>query len=130
MTKAPKAPKPDQATGQPKPEAQPLLGAAASTGAAETAPVTKPTTEPAAAGAVGQTAAEQGQGAASPSAAVNELGLPKTLIVKGPKKGRWRAKRFFGEEPVSINLADLSNVEIELLAGDPELTVTTVDAPY
>jgi hypothetical protein len=130
MAKRPPKPNPEQATGQTKPEATPLAGAAATTGAAVVAPVTQPTTELAAAGTVGQATAGTDTGATSLPAVVNELVLPETIIVTGPKKGRWRAKRFFTEEPVTINLTDLSNDDLALLASDPELTVTTVDAPY
>lgn len=134
MAKEPKT-KTAEATGQTKPDAQPLSGAAASTGAADAAPVTQPTTELAAAGAVGQTAAEIGQGASSPPAAVNEPApqpeaKPVTVIVTGPKAGRWRAKRFFTEVPTPINLTDLSETELELIEGDPLLTVQVVDAPH
>lgn len=128
----------DQSTGQTKPDEKPPLGAAAPTGAADAAPVTKPTTEPttesAAAGAVGQTAAASAQGATSPAAVVNETSTaeakPMTVIVIGPKAGRWRAKRFFGAEPTPINLTDLTEAELALIEGDPLLTVQVVDAPH
>jgi hypothetical protein len=45
------------------------------------------------------------------------------LRVKGPAKGRWRAGRHFGPEPVDIPAADLTEEQIALLNGDPELTV-------
>lgn len=135
MAKRPLKPKPDEATGQTKPDAPPLSGAAAPTGAADAAPVIQPTTELAAAGAVGQAAAGIGHGVLSPPAAVNEPAPPPeakpvTVIVTGPKTGRWRAKRFFTAEPTSINLTDLTETELALIEGDPLLTVQVVDAPH
>lgn len=54
----------------------------------------------------------------------------KTVMVKGPEKGRWRAGRHFTMEPTSIPLVDLTEAELEKLCGDPLLTVMVVDAPY
>ena len=54
----------------------------------------------------------------------------KTVVVKGPEKGRWRAGRHFTMEPTSIPLIDLTEAELEKLCGDPLLTVAVVDAPY
>ncbi|WP_425072583.1 hypothetical protein [Sagittula sp. S175] len=45
------------------------------------------------------------------------------VIVTGPKKGRWRAGRHFGKDPVGIPPEELSIEEIEALDGDPKLTV-------
>lgn len=139
MAKRPPKPKPEEATGQTKPDAPPPPEAAASTGAAGAAPVTQtttaPTTELASAGTVGQAAAGIGHGVLSPPAAVNEPAplpeaKPVTVIVTGPKAGRWRAKRFFTAEPTSINLTDLTETELALIKGDPLLTVDVVDAPH
>lgn len=79
MAKAAK-PKAEELTGQTKPDVPPQSDAAAPTGAEGAAPVTPPTTELAAAGTVGQAAAENGQGATSPSAAVNELQTQPTPL--------------------------------------------------
>jgi hypothetical protein len=49
------------------------------------------------------------------------------LRVKGPAKGRWRAGRHFGPEPVDLPAADLTEDQIALLNGDPELTVLVLD---
>lgn len=49
-------------------------------------------------------------------------------IVTGPKKGRWRAGRFFTSEPVSIPLAELSEDDQAALLGDPRLSVETREA--
>lgn len=46
------------------------------------------------------------------------------LTVIGPRKGRWRAGRHFSPEPVKIPLAELSDDEIAMLAGDPKLTLS------
>ena len=54
----------------------------------------------------------------------------KTVLVKGPENGRWRAGRHFTMEPTSIPLIDLTEAELEQLCGDPLLTVAVVDAPY
>lgn len=59
-------------------------------------------------------------------AAAEAAGAGQTLRVIGPKKGRWRAGRHFGAEPVSIPLADLSEAEIAALESDPVLTVAIV----
>ena len=54
----------------------------------------------------------------------------KTVVVKGPEKGRWRAGRHFTLEPTSIPLVDLTEAELEKLCDDPLLTVAVIDAPY
>lgn len=51
-----------------------------------------------------------------------------TIIVVGPAKGRWRAGRHFGPEPVSIPVADLTDDQLLALKGDPELIVSAVTA--
>ena len=58
------------------------------------------------------------------------LSQGKTVVVKGPEKGRWRAGRYFTMEPTSIPLVDLTEAELEKLCDDPLLTVAVVDAPY
>lgn len=55
--------------------------------------------------------------AAEPPAAV-------MLVVTGPRKGRWRAGRHFGPEPVTLVAADLTEAERAQLMDDPVLTVT------
>ena len=54
----------------------------------------------------------------------------KTVLVKGPEKGRWRAGRHFTLEPTSIPLVDLTEADLEKLCNDPLLTVAVIDAPY
>ncbi|WP_126977465.1 HI1506-related protein [Frigidibacter oleivorans] len=46
--------------------------------------------------------------------------------VTGPKKGRRRAGRAFGREPVLIPMDDLTEDELEALSADPALTVEFV----
>lgn len=45
------------------------------------------------------------------------------VLVKGPAKGRWRAGRLFGPEPVELDVATLTPAEQHAIANDPELTV-------
>ncbi len=44
------------------------------------------------------------------------------VVVTGPAKGRWRAGRHFGPEPVVIPAPDLTEAMARALADDPELT--------
>lgn len=67
---------------------------------------------------------------AKPKDAAKALQTVKTVVVKGPRQGRWRCGRFFGTEPVSIPLEELDESEFKALEADPALIVTTVDAPY
>jgi hypothetical protein len=49
--------------------------------------------------------------------------LVETVRVKGPAKGRWRAGRHFGPEPVDIAPSDLTREQLQRIFDDPELTV-------
>lgn len=60
---------------------------------------------------------------AAPSPKDEEPTGPSSITITGPRRGRWRAGRHFGPEPVTIALADLSDAELEALRGDPALTV-------
>lgn len=53
------------------------------------------------------------------------------ISVTGPKKGRWRAGRHFGAEPVIIPLDEVSEDMAQKLQGDPMLSITPclIDAP-
>lgn len=51
-----------------------------------------------------------------------------TLIVRGPKRGRWRIGRFFGPEGVEIAPGALSEDEMARLVADPRLSVETRSA--
>lgn len=53
-----------------------------------------------------------------------------TVVVTGPEKGRWRAGRRFTREPVSIPQSELTDHELAMLEGDPELSVRIIDAPH
>ncbi len=44
-------------------------------------------------------------------------------MVTGPAKGRWRAGRHFGPEPVVIPASELTEAQARALADDPELTM-------
>ncbi len=48
--------------------------------------------------------------------------------ITGPKKGRWRAGRYFTNAPVTIPVADLSEDEQISLAMDPALTIVPAAA--
>lgn len=48
------------------------------------------------------------------------------IVVTGPKRGRRRAGRAFGPEPVKIPLTDLSEDDARAIADDPELSVTVI----
>jgi hypothetical protein len=51
-------------------------------------------------------------------------GKTAVLVVRGPAKGRWRARRKFGPQPVIIPLDELTEDEIVALKDDPALMVT------
>lgn len=57
------------------------------------------------------------------SGAGSEPAPGAALTITGPKRGRWRAGRHFGPQPVTIPLADLTEAEIAALRADPALTV-------
>jgi len=48
------------------------------------------------------------------------------LIVTGPKRGRWRAGRHFGAQPVEIPLADLIPDEFIAIVNDEKLSISVV----
>lgn len=50
-----------------------------------------------------------------------------TVRITGPARGRWRAGRKFGAEEVAIPASELTEAEVEMLAGDPELHVTVTE---
>lgn len=50
------------------------------------------------------------------------------VVVLGPKKGRWRAKRHFGPEPMRIPADELTAEEKEQLLSDPQLIVSVIEA--
>lgn len=62
--------------------------------------------------------------AGDPVVSQASAGAEPSLVVIGPRRGRRRAGRQFGPEPVTIPLAELSDDEIAAIKGDPALTVT------
>jgi hypothetical protein len=44
------------------------------------------------------------------------------VVVTGPARGRWRAGRHFGPEPVVIPAVELTEAEARAIADDPQLT--------
>ncbi len=53
-----------------------------------------------------------------------------SLIVIGPKKGRWRIGRKFGVEPVTLLVDGLTEDDMKALAADPTLTIKVVAPPF
>lgn len=64
-------------------------------------------------------------GATPPDPETPPFGL--VVRVTGPRKGRWRAGRFFTRETVEIPLEELTEDEKAALIADPKLTVETVE---
>ncbi|BBU57391.1 hypothetical protein KU6B_36560 [Mameliella alba] len=93
-------------------------------GAGEGAAPTEPADEEDQGSAPVAEAAAAPQEVAKPAAPDPEQPPEGVLTVIGPRKGRWRAGRHFSPEPVKIPLADLSDDEIAMLAGDPKLTLS------
>ena len=60
----------------------------------------------------------------APEKSGGKTGKTAVLVVRGPERGRWRAGRKFGPEPVAIPLDDLTDGEIAALKDDPVLLVT------
>lgn len=52
---------------------------------------------------------------------------PKTLTVRGPVRGRWRAGMLFGPDPVDVEISSLTDDQLLSIHGDPELTVVRVE---
>lgn len=53
-----------------------------------------------------------------------------TVLVTGPKRGRWRAGMHFTSAPTALPLADLAPGVLDALQADPVLKVEIIDAPY
>lgn len=83
--------------------------------AKETPP--SPAASPAATGA-----APAGVKDGTPAEPTTPPGL-SVIEVHGPARGRWRAGRHFGPEPVVLDLAALSEAELALIRADPLLVV-------
>ncbi len=50
------------------------------------------------------------------------------IRVIGPRRGRWRAGRHFTPEPVTIDVDDLSEAELDAILDDPVLQAVRVPA--
>ena len=61
--------------------------------------------------------------AKKPAAAKKSAAKNAVLIVRGPVRGRWRAGRHFGAQPVTIPLKDLTKAEAAAIRSDPALSV-------
>lgn len=109
----------------------PAAAAAQTTQAAAKAVVTQSTLGDGDATGAAQEAASA---TAAPQAPAPDVVKPKgkakghVLRVMGPAKGRWRAGRKFGPEPVDIPVDELTEEDLAKLEGDPELTVSLVEA--
>ncbi|MFN7003756.1 MAG: hypothetical protein ACK4NW_10045 [Roseinatronobacter sp.] len=55
--------------------------------------------------------------------AVNPPAGEITFVIKGPAKGRWRAGRKWGAEPVTLSIDELDEDKFVLLCSDPTLKV-------
>ncbi|MFG5381042.1 hypothetical protein [Yoonia sp. R2-816] len=53
----------------------------------------------------------------------SELASGVVVRIVGPKKGRWRAGRHFGKQPVDVPIDDLDNAARVALIADPTLTL-------
>lgn len=53
----------------------------------------------------------------------NSGAVPTVLTITGPVRGRRRAGRDFGAQPMRIPVNDLTEAEIEALTGDPMLMI-------
>lgn len=62
--------------------------------------------------------------------AVNRFGMPRSIRVTGPEKGRRRAGMRFAREPVILQVSDLTDEAIAAIAADPELTVFPEEAAF
>lgn len=77
-------------------------------------------------------AADPADPAGAPAAGETPEAFPRddrTVVVRGPAKGRWRIGRHFTPEPVTIPAAELSPEQVTALLDDPELTVLLIATP-
>lgn len=123
-----------QAEGNPMPPAMGNEGTAAAAGEGQPS-LANLATEHVAQDGVSLEAAKRAVNDAILSAQITDPGGPSetaepSLVVIGPKKGRWRIGRKFGPEPVTLLASDLSEAEMKALAEDLTLTVTAVAPPY
>lgn len=126
----PKAARQNAAPVQPAaPTTPPVAAVAQTTQAADQAVVTQSTLGD---GDATGAAAQAPSADAAPQAPAPDVVKPAAkanayvLRVTGPAKGRWRAGRKFGPEPVEIPVAELTEDDLAKLEGDPELVVALV----
>lgn len=62
--------------------------------------------------------------------AANRFGMPRSIRVTGPEKGRRRAGMRFTREPVILEVDDLTDETLAALAADPELTIVPEEADF
>lgn len=103
--------------------------AATATAAAETAPVDEkasPQEQPGAQAGAAPAAAASAEPPADPAGDFE----PGEFFVRvtGPRKGRWRAGRQFGREPVFIDAAELTPEARDAIYDDPMLSAEVVSA--
>lgn len=67
--------------------------------------------------------------APKPKPKASEVPTDGSLTVVGPEKGRRRAGRRFGPEPVVIAVADLDEDDLQAIRNDPALIVSFSPAP-
>ncbi|MFN3575372.1 MAG: hypothetical protein ACK4TJ_00070 [Tabrizicola sp.] len=124
---------------RPKPEPKPAAPAAS---VADAAGTIVPQHEPAAgpdsdaAGTESQDAQTEQPGSAlrdgdatgATEEASSATAAPKAYAVEvtGPAKGRWRAGRKFGPEPVAIPATELTEAQLRALDDDPEISLKMV----
>ena len=63
-------------------------------------------------------------------AALTSLGAEPSLIVTGPRQGRWRIGRKFSAVPVTLLVSELTEDELKALGADKALTVVVAAPPY
>lgn len=118
-------------------ETQPnqVAGAAGGGGGAATAAPFSPVVE---AGAVRADTADLGNDHETVAGAgdgggpgiADRFGMPRSIRVIGPEKGRRRAGMRFDREPVILQVADLTDEALAAIATDPELTVVPEEAAF
>lgn len=92
-------------------------------GASAPAPVEEAQAAPAAVIAAEAVPADDAAGIPADQAAPPEPAEPAHYEITGPRKGRWRAGRFFTAEPTLVPVRDLTDDEIEALLHDPAIHI-------
>ena len=110
------------AASAPDPEGQ-----AADQGAQTSAAAEGPAQGPEATTAPAKTGEADAGSPAPGSAAQDDEPSGLEVVVVGPKRGRWRAGRHFGPEPVRIPVEELTEDEKAALVADPVLIVSVAE---